>query len=462
MVISLQTVLKMNKPRHIILVIADSLRYDAVYRNQDTLLPYFDAHSVQFMQARSSGCWTLPATASLFTGLMPHQHGATSQTRYVRTDVPTIAEQLKSQGYATYQVTANVATTDVFGLHRGFDEVRRIWKLVPAHFNNLQKFLMLIGKPRTRKMLFSKDMVTQKLTEDVEMQKTWLQLTHQDVFNEAHKIIAQQNAKNQPCFIFLNLMESHFPYHVGATLGMTADGLINKLRETVSLFHVINQTFLTTGKTHIKPEMMKILRERQRKSWEIIAPAINQFAQEVHQDTDNMVVFGADHGDNFGDQGWVYHFSNVTDGGNKVPLMILPPGAKNQAQNIQTNVNTKDLYHTLLKPFALGNGTSLLTEAQTSASVMQSYWYNNKGKTLPQFKYNQIAFVEEQHRYVYRNKQWLWAPISKDGGREPEFEALPQGVQPLYDAVKDITRRKELLKILNDFSVFADKIGTGQ
>ena len=201
----------MNKPRHIILVIADSLRYDAVYRNQDTLLPYFDAHSVQFMQARSSGCWTLPATASLFTGLMPHQHGATSQTRYVRTDVPTIAEQLKSQGYATYQVTANVATTDVFGLHRGFDEVRRIWKLVPAHFNNLQKFLMLIGKPRTRKMLFSKDMVTQKLTEDVEMQKTWLQLTHQDVFNEAHKIIAQQNAKNQPCFIFLNLMAFSVP-----------------------------------------------------------------------------------------------------------------------------------------------------------------------------------------------------------------------------------------------------------
>lgn len=451
----------MDKPRHIILIIADSLRYDAVYRSQDTLLPYFDTHATQFTQARSSGCWTLPATASIFTGLMPHQHGATSQSRYMSTNVPTIAEQLKLQGYATYQITANVATTDVFGLDRGFDEVRRIWKLIPAHFNNLQKFLMLIGKPRTRKMLFSKDMVTQKLTEDVEMQKTWLQLTHQDVFNEARKIIDQQNAKNQPCFIFLNLMESHFPYHIGATLGMSADGLVNKLRETVSLFHVINQTFLTTGKNHIKPEMMKVLRERQRKSWEIIAPVIDQFAQEMHQDTNNMVVFGSDHGDNFGDQGWVYHFSNVTDGGNKVPLLILPPNTKNQPQHIHTDINTKDLYHTFLKPFGLGNGTSLLTEPQTSTSVMQSYWYNNKGKTLPQFKYNQIAFVEDQHRYVYRNKKWLWAPISKDGGREPEFEPLPEGVQPLYDSVKDTARRKELLTILNDFSVFADKIGTG-
>ncbi|HNI45364.1 MAG TPA: sulfatase-like hydrolase/transferase [Chitinophagales bacterium] len=451
----------MNPPRHIVVIIADSLRHDAVYRNNTTLLPYFEQKAIQYTQARSSGCWTLPATASLFTGLMPHQHGATSQTRYVRTDVPTLAERLKAIGYHTYQVTANVATTDVFGLHRGFDEIRKIWKIVPAHFNRLQQFLLLISKPRLRRMIFSKDLIAQKLSEDIEMQKTWLQLTHEDVFNEARKIIAQHDAKNEKCFIFLNLMESHFPYHVGATLEMSADGMVNRLRESSALFNTINQTFLTTGKLGIKPEMLKVLRERQRKSWEIIAPAINRFTEEVHRNQENMVVFGSDHGDNFGDQGWLYHFSNVTDGGNKVPLMILPPDDNLQPQSLAMPVNTKDLYATILDSCGIGAGASLLKYPEESVSVLQSYWYNNKGKTLPQYKYNQICFVEGEHRYVYRSTNWLWAPISKDGGREPEFEPLVPQANPIYDAVKNPERRKKLNAIFNDFKTFAEKIGTG-
>ncbi|HMS51658.1 MAG TPA: sulfatase-like hydrolase/transferase [Chitinophagales bacterium] len=141
----------MSKPRNIILIVADSLRYDSVYgagETQSVYTPYLNNNAVQFAQARSSGCWTLPATASLFTGLMPHQHGATSQTRNVNPNVPTLAQRLKAAGYNTLQITANVATTDIFGLHRGFDEIRRIWQLVPAKFNRLQQLLVMVGKPR--------------------------------------------------------------------------------------------------------------------------------------------------------------------------------------------------------------------------------------------------------------------------------------------------------------------------
>ncbi|HNL07120.1 MAG TPA: sulfatase-like hydrolase/transferase, partial [Chitinophagales bacterium] len=209
------------------------------------------------------------------------------------------------------------------------------------------------------------------------------------------------------------------------------------------------------------PEMLKVLRERQRKSWEIIAPAINRFTEEVHRNQENMVVFGSDHGDNFGDQGWLYHFSNVTDGGNKVPLMILPPDDNLQPQSLAMPVNTKDLYATILDSCGIGAGASLLKYPEESVSVLQSYWYNNKGKTLPQYKYNQICFVEGEHRYVYRSTNWLWAPISKDGGREPEFEPLVPQANPIYDAVKNPERRKKLNAIFNDFKTFAEKIGTG-
>jgi len=170
-----------HKPRNIIFLVADSLRFDSVY-DSGIRLPYVQLHATQFTEARSAGCWTLPATASLFTGLMPHEHGATSQSRAIHLDIPTLAEKMKAAGYNTYQVTANIATTDIFGLHRGFDEIRRIWKLVDPKFNRLQQMLVLIGKPRLRKKLMSRDLLMQRMSSDLEMAKTWLQHTYEDVF----------------------------------------------------------------------------------------------------------------------------------------------------------------------------------------------------------------------------------------------------------------------------------------
>ena len=446
----------MNKPRHIILLVADSLRYDAVYRNNDVLMPYLAENALQFAQARSGGSWTLPATASMFTGLMPHQHGATEQSRIVNPNAPTLAEQLKAQGYRTYQVTANIATTEVFGLERGFDEVRKAWQMVPARFNKLQQFLVMIGKPRLRKMLFSKDAIANKLSEDIEMTKAWLQLLHHNILDEARKIIAECEQRNEKAFVFLNLMETHFPYHVADTFNTTAIGFANRLREMRSLFHFINQTFLKTGKLNIKPDMLKLLRERQRKGFEIIAPAINNFVREMHEGKDNLVIFCSDHGDNFGEQGWLYHFSNVTDAGNKVPIFYLSH-EHNQRGVVSSPVSARDLYSTILRANGASDGISLLHEPEASLPVMQSYWYNNSGGTLPEYKYNQICFVEGEYRYLFRQGKWHVAPISKNGW-EPVFEPLPLHLNPLEEGITTPERRRQLVQTWQDFKTFSDKI----
>ena len=83
----------MSRPRNIVLLVADSLRYDSVHHG-GARLPFTTAHATRFTQARSGGCWTLPGTASLFTGLMPHEHGADAQSRGLRKDVPTLAAYL--------------------------------------------------------------------------------------------------------------------------------------------------------------------------------------------------------------------------------------------------------------------------------------------------------------------------------------------------------------------------------
>jgi hypothetical protein len=448
----------MLRPRNVILLVADSLRYDSVHGPRGVKMPYTEGRALSFSQARAGGCWTLPATASLFTGMMPHQHGATSQTRGIRKDIPTLAEQMREHGYRTAQVTANVATTDIFGLDRGFEEMRRIWHTVPARHQKIHQLLVLAGKPRLRKKIMSRDFVSGKLSEDLDAAKVWLQSTCQEVFDEARTILRRNQARGDGSFLFLNVMETHFPYHMAPVFRSSPGiGVVDRVRELMSLYHLVNQTFLTTGKDPIGPDMLEVLRHRQRLAWEFIAPQVDAFIEELHADGENLVVFCSDHGDNFGEQGWQYHFSNVTDAGNRVPLFWLDPGAS-AGRRVDQPVSARDVYPTLLHRIGSSSGRPVLTDlAHESLPVMQAYWYNNQGRTLPQFKVNQLCFLEAGARYLYRNDRWWTAPPQIDG-REPTFHPLAIGVDPVIEGVKDIERRRHLLTILREFDAFSARI----
>ncbi len=446
-----------KKPRNVIVLVADSLRFDSVY-DSGVGMPYVQKNAIEFMEARSGGCWTLPATASMFTGLMPHEHGATSQTRAIHKDIPTLAEEMKAAGYNTYQVTANVATTHIFGLDRGFDEVRRIWKYVDPKFNTIQKILVLFGKPRLRRKMMSKDLLMQRMSEDMESAKTWLQFTYEDIFNEARKIIKENEAKGESSFIFLNLMETHFPYHIAPTFKLSTNGMSSKIREIVSLFHFVNQSFLKNDKKeYIKKDMLEVLKGRQRSAWSSLAPHVNDFCKEMHENTGNLVVFGSDHGENFGETGWTYHFSNITDAGNKVPMFWLSNNGDSPRKEYQ-RVSTRHLYNSLVR--AVGrpvNGPSIVHDPGESTSILQSFWYNNKGDTLDAYKYNQICFLIDEERYLMRNGKWFKAPFQTKYD-EPEFLALHDSVNPIHDLTLDPKRKAMYLKNLQEFQKFSGNI----
>lgn len=443
----------MSKPRNIIVLIADSLRYDSVHAPGGSGLPWTTAHATRFTQARSGGCWTLPATGSLFTGLMPHEHGADAQSRGLRPEVPTIGEVLREHGYSTHQITANIATTEIFGLDRGFDDMRRIWKMVPAHHRKIHEILVLVGKPRLRKKILSPEFVAGKLAEDLEASKVWLQETSDDVFDEARKVIRENEARGKGSFLFLNLMESHFPYHVGPTFETTARGIIGKIREVVGLYHLVNQTWLIKGDIPIRQDMIRVLRERQRRAWERLAPKIDAFLEEMYGSGDNLVVFGADHGDCFGEQGWLYHFSNVADGGNRVPLYWL-----GQPGTVDTPVSSRDIFHGILSEVRDPRAAfHPLHAPERSYPIMQSAWYNNQGKTLSRYKYNQICFLEGGMRWLNRSGAWFSAPPATEAG-EADFQPLPKGVDPLREAGVILPERaRHLSSVLADFEAFSSR-----
>jgi arylsulfatase A-like enzyme len=442
-----------------VLIVADSLRYDAVHRGGDHRLPYTVAHGVSFHQARSAGCWTLPATAGMFSGLLPHEHGATSQTRGIRPDIPTLAERMKALGYTTCMVSANIVTTDIFGLHRGFDRVDCIWQLAPPLHKQIHTVLVLAGKPRLRRKLCSVDFILGKLSRDLEAAKVWLQSTMEVVFARTRDILQTAQTQGQRVFCFLNLMETHFPYHVANTFETTIPGLWGKCRELYSLYHLVNQTWLIRNKPYIAPDMLQSLQQRQRQAWMRLAPVVDATIRELREHYGALVVFGADHGDNFGDQGWQYHFSNVTDAGTRVPLFWLPHD-RDEARTIHLPVSSRDLFGSILQAAGDRDPTlfSLVDTPERSITIMQAYWYNNRGRTLPCFRYNQFAFVAQAQRFVHRQQRWYTAPITRTDQGEAPFQRLPQGVHPLGEQVDDPERLAYVRRAFDAYEAFAARL----
>lgn len=136
-------------PPSIVVIVVDSLHAAHVsshgYARPTT--PNFDrfaAGGVQFSRAYSQSSWTLPSTASLFTGLTQEQHALRTFDDRLPADVPTIAEHLKRAGYRTRAVIQTPVLASRHGLSRGFERyqlfdhslesVERALKLAREHW----------------------------------------------------------------------------------------------------------------------------------------------------------------------------------------------------------------------------------------------------------------------------------------------------------------------------------------
>jgi len=449
------------KPKHVVLIVADSLRYDSVYKSGGIGVPYMEKHATQFTNASSPACWTLPATASIFTGEFPHKHSATTQTRKLNKDSVTLAQILKSKGYHTYQITSNVATTEIFGLDKGFDQVLKTWELAEQKGLKISQLFMLLGKHRIRKKLFSKDAISDKLSEDFKAASVWFRSFYKLMFDHANHIVHEHEKKGEKAFVFINLMETHFPYHIDTEFKLSSSNPIKKLSELMTLFSVINQTFLIKENSIPQQKKLETVKSRQAKSWDLIRTDLDEFVRSMHEDKENLVIFTSDHGENFGDQDWVYHFSNVTDACTRVPIFWLDhngidPGIRDH------KTSSRLLFHTIAKKVGFGgmNGHDIFTHNIHSIPISQSYWYNHHGKTLDRYKYNQFCFHYEGMRYLKKNGSWASAEATQynEGMEELPFENLSHGVNPIEEIVKDTEAQNYLRQQLGEFLLFEKKI----
>ena len=111
----------------IVLISVDTLRSDRLpaygYDGVDT--PAIDrlaADGVLFERAYAHVNVTLPSHASLFTGLLPPEHGVRDNAGYrLDAGIPTLAAELQRSGYATGGFVSSYVLRSTTGIGRGFD-----------------------------------------------------------------------------------------------------------------------------------------------------------------------------------------------------------------------------------------------------------------------------------------------------------------------------------------------------
>ncbi len=141
---------------NVLMVVIDTLRADHLpfYGYSEQTAPFLDRiakQGVVFERAWATSSWTAPATASIFTGLYPNQHGVTQGMVLVNNvratgdptitlnripdAIETVPELMKSRGYRTYGIADNPNICEEEGFESGFDRFQNFPNLDATAIN---------------------------------------------------------------------------------------------------------------------------------------------------------------------------------------------------------------------------------------------------------------------------------------------------------------------------------------
>jgi choline-sulfatase len=115
-------------PIGVVMITLDTTRADrlSAYGFMDASMPHLDRlarEGVVFDRAVTPAPLTLPAHASLFTGLYPHHHGVRDNAdRPLAASFTTLAETLRSHGFHTSAFVGSVVLASDRGLSQGFEK----------------------------------------------------------------------------------------------------------------------------------------------------------------------------------------------------------------------------------------------------------------------------------------------------------------------------------------------------
>lgn len=389
------------RPSSVVLIVNDTMRRDRVGAyGGPARTPAFDAFAREhllFRQAYTQAPWTRPSIASLFTGLLPSQHGVGTERKgeepHALPDaVVTLAEVLRGAGLRTAAFVSNPWMDERFGFQQGFD----------MYDDSFARW----GYPG------------EALSEAA---LRWLATVPPD----------------QPFFLYLHFLDSHRPYpplqmdeiaanraRIDAESNLTlSDATRQEMRQ---LLQIEGSTPLAGLLVEPRPALVAMAYEKGIERFDrALGVFLDGFAARPGADR-AVVVITSDHGEALYERGYGNHGQGLHDDELGVPLAMQLPGVTGPAGGVDCIVGLVDVLPTLCDVFGAACPPHLFGRSMLG------------GEGEPRFLLAEGVGGQPTHRAV-RSREWklMVEPGIPPGGPR----AVPY---LLYDLAADPGERNDL------------------
>jgi arylsulfatase A-like enzyme len=417
---------------NVVLIVIDTVRADrlSAYGYARPTSPHIDAlceRGIRFANAWSTSIWTLPAHASLFTGLYAIRHGATQEHALLEGGSATLAEILGAHGYATIGISANPLVSPATGLARGFDVFAATWR-TGAHVS-----------PDVHPNLAGARRFLERL------------------------------APGRPFFLFVNYAEAHEPYdppepHRSRFLAPGSDpALVAAASELATARFYLDRASLSDAELAAASDLY----DAEIAHVDELVGALLAWLEQSGRLRDTLLILTSDHGENLGDHGHLRHVFNLYASAARVPLVIVPPGGVAGGAVRDEPVVLVDVFATILAQAridparAADAGRDLLagTPPDPRAPLFAEYYTPLQAIRALGFGADGAAPDEPPAAlapYLRRLRSVTldgWRLIaSSDGGVELyDLASDPQEQRDLAGDARFAARERELRRLLDDF-----------
>ncbi len=370
-----------SRPRSVLLIVVDTVRADhlGLYGHLRPTSPALDAQAargVVFERAFASSPWTLPSFGSLYTGLNPSAHGAGTRLDAgpkpnfapLPADLPLLAETLRAAGFATAAFVENPFLHPSFGVARGFESYRYLFRGFEA-------------PPRAERM--------------VEGALRWLSARD-----------------SRPFLLVLHLMAPHAPYDPPREVrGRFTAGYTGPLH-----LPFVGIAPLTASQVSGSPAERGFIEGAYDEELLGVDRALAQLFDALARESFAerlLVVFTSDHGEELFDHGAFEHGHTLHGELLRVPLVVWAPGLR--AARIAAPVSHVDVMPTILDALGIPSPPGL---------AGASLWPLLAGGAPP----GERLLVSEKMLYGPERQAWLrwpWKAIVSQG-EPPQLYQLEQ------------------------------------
>lgn len=343
-------------PQGVIFILADTLRRDhlSVYGHDRETSPLIDRLASQgalFQDTLAQGTWTKVSTASLFTSLYPSTVGVFDLPDRVPSSATTLAEVYRRAGFATLGFSSVSFTGKQSNLHQGYETLK---ETVSFDFNKTAR-------------------------KYVDRLLPWI-----------------EDHRNERFFVRLHFFDPHSPFEPAAPYDAmwTEPSSHRKLKEKVvpTIVNPARKALQLPSRQEVLDAVGDVdayvagemgwydgsIRAMDRELSRLF-----ERLGELGLDEKTLVVFTADHGEEFLEHGRMFHGQSVYGELTNVPLIFRYPGVVPEGARIDETVQLLDVMPTLLDLSGLEiprgvQGQSLLPLLARAAGPS---WHNANGES---------------------------------------------------------------------------------